>query len=150
MILISHRGNTDGKNIDLENHPVYIKTAISKGFDVEIDIWKHNEKLYLGHDYPQHEFEAKFLLSNKHKLWCHAKNIDALEELIILQANCFWHQDDDVTLTTSNHIWTYPGKKLTEKSVCVLPEITDYKNEEILKCYGVCSDVICEYENLLS
>ena len=40
MILIAHRGNTNGKLPDRENTNDYIKEAISKGFDVEIDICK--------------------------------------------------------------------------------------------------------------
>ena len=40
MILISHRGNTNGKNINRENTKSYIDEAIAKGFDVEIDICK--------------------------------------------------------------------------------------------------------------
>ena len=39
MILISHRGNIDGKIVERENHPDYIDKAISEEFDVEIDVW---------------------------------------------------------------------------------------------------------------
>ena len=38
MILISHRGNVNGKLPNRENTISYIKEAIAKGFDVEIDI----------------------------------------------------------------------------------------------------------------
>ena len=37
MILISHRGNIDGKIVERENHPEYIDEAIALGYDVEID-----------------------------------------------------------------------------------------------------------------
>ena len=36
MILIAHRGNTNGKLPDRENTNDYIKEAIAKGFDVEL------------------------------------------------------------------------------------------------------------------
>ena len=39
MIFISHRGNLNGKKKKLENKPVYIKDAIKKGFNVEVDVW---------------------------------------------------------------------------------------------------------------
>ena len=39
MILISHRGNTNGKLPSAENRPDYIDEAIGFGFDVEIDVW---------------------------------------------------------------------------------------------------------------
>ena len=45
MVLISHRGNLEGKNIELENDPTYIDSAIEKGFDVEIDLWVDNDGL---------------------------------------------------------------------------------------------------------
>ena len=38
MILISHRGNINGRSFKDENQPTYIDTAISAGYDVEIDI----------------------------------------------------------------------------------------------------------------
>ena len=38
MILISHRGNLEGKNPEKENSPIYVLQALSKGFDVEVDI----------------------------------------------------------------------------------------------------------------
>ena len=35
MILISHRGNLNGKKVDEENSPKYIEKALKEGFDVE-------------------------------------------------------------------------------------------------------------------
>ena len=39
MKFISHRGNINGKNESMENHPLAIQTALNAGFDVEIDVW---------------------------------------------------------------------------------------------------------------
>ena len=58
----------------------------------------------------------------------------------------FWHQKDDVTLTSNNYLWTYPGKKITNKSIVVLPEQVKYSEEELHNCYGVCSDYIKTYK----
>jgi hypothetical protein len=41
MILIAHRGNLDGPNPSMENHPDYIDAAINAGFHVEVDLWGH-------------------------------------------------------------------------------------------------------------
>ena len=47
MILISHRGNLNGKTDD-ENKPKYIEEAFSQGFDVEVDVWYiDNQSLWL-------------------------------------------------------------------------------------------------------
>ena len=47
-------------------------------------------------------------------------------------------------------MWTYPGKQLTNNSVCVLPELDKKLNiKKIKKCYGVCSDYIQEFKQIL-
>ena len=141
MILISHRGNIDGKKPLLENSPPYIEKALKKGFDVEIDVWYHSNQWFLGHDEPQHLVKSDFLTNDK--LWCHAKNLQALEQLVKLGAHCFWHQEDDYTLTSRGVIWAYPGKDLVKNSICVMPERCEFKIE--IECLGICSDIIEEY-----
>lgn len=76
MILISHRGNINGKKPNDENAPYYINEALKKGYNVEIDVWWFNESFYLGHDKPIYKVEKKYL--QNYKLWCHAKNIEAI------------------------------------------------------------------------
>ena len=69
MILISHRGNLNGKTDD-ENKPKYIEEALSQGFDVEVDVWYDNKQFYLGHDEPQYLIQKDFLnylLEMEHK-----------------------------------------------------------------------------------
>ena len=142
MYLISHRGNINGIQKEQENKPEYINRALEKGFDVEIDVRFSNGKFFLGHDYDQYEIDHKFL-SNK-KIWCHAKTNEALFALNEINAHYFWHQEDDYTITSKGYIWTYPGKKLFLKSICVLPEIANYKD---INCMGICSDFIERYKN---
>tara|TARA_Y100000996_G_C22513849_1_gene639585 strand:- start:998 stop:1429 length:432 start_codon:yes stop_codon:yes gene_type:complete len=142
MYLISHRGNINGIQKDNENEPEYIIKALEKGFDVEIDVRFSKGKFFLGHDYNQYEIDHNFL-SNK-KIWCHAKTSEALLALYEINAHYFWHQEDDYTITSKGYIWTYPGKKLLSKSICVLPEIANYKE---INCLGICSDFIERYKN---
>ena len=142
MILISHRGNIDGQNRAYENSPGYVLKAIQKGFDAEIDVQFVSGLWYLGHDNPEYLVDEKFLLNDK--LWCHAKNIDALYGLLNLGVKCFWHQHDNFTVTSNGFIWTYPGFELTARSICVKPEtIESYKDLD--KCAGICSDNIRSY-----
>ena len=143
MILISHRGNIDQKIPALENTPEYIDKALSKGYDVEIDVWLKSGSWYLGHDDPVTKIDIDYL-TNKN-LWCHAKNIEALDAMLSHGSiRCFWHQKDDVTLTSDNYIWTYPGKKLVKNSICVMPEwVGIVKGDNRLnQCSGICSDLI--------
>ena len=44
MIFIAHRGNTNGPSSKKENSLPYIVSAISNGFDVEIDLWLKQER----------------------------------------------------------------------------------------------------------
>jgi len=141
QFLISHRGNLNGKNADLENQPDYIMAAINKGFDVEVDVWLYKDRLYLGHDEPQYPTSFDFLDSDR--LWCHCKNIEAIPALLSKNIHCFYHQTDDITLTSKNFIWTYPNKLLVPNSICVMPELG--YDGDLEACGGVCSDFIGVY-----
>ena len=143
MIFISHRGNVNGINSERENDPKYILEAINKGYECEIDVWFINDRLYLGHDGPQYEIDLKFLQNNK--LWCHAKNLSALEYMLLNDVHCFWHQSDDYTITSKGVIWSYPGKELSKNSICVMPEDNEVAHHEKTVCTGICSDFIEKY-----
>jgi hypothetical protein len=147
MILISHRGNIDGKNLEQENSPKYIDNAISLGYDVEVDIWLIGRELYLGHDKPLYKVEFLWLKDRINKLWIHCKNPEAVNFFRIsdYDFNYFWHENDTLTLTSKKHIWVYPGKQPIDDSIAVLPEIN---NDDTSKCLGVCSDIIKTFKYL--
>lgn len=138
MFFIAHRGNIDGPNPESENRPEYIQRALSQGYYVEVDVWYIGDKLFLGHDYPQYDTDWNFL--SQSRLICHAKNEEALNQLIQRDIHCFGHDRDNVVLTSRNWLWTYPGKQLTCNSIAVMPEMT--KNWNLAGCKGVCSDYI--------
>ena len=142
MIFISHRGNISGIRGSDENNPNYINVALKLGYEVEVDVRFENGKFFLGHDFSQYHIDNEFLLNSK--IWCHAKTKEALEALEKIKAHYFWHQEDDYTITSKGYIWTYPGKKLFDKSICVLPEKHNYEN---FNCLGICSDFIEKYKN---
>lgn len=141
MKKISHRGNTNGPDINTENTPEIIQECISKNLDVEIDVRFIDSRLFLGHDYGQYEIDIEFLLKYCDYLWIHCKNLQALNYLLkYKELNIFWHEKDQFTLTTHGYIWTYPNNKLTPKSICVALE--HYDPFRIKDCFGVCSDRI--------
>ena len=145
MILISHRGNINGKLESYENEPNYIDLALSKGYDVEIDVWCVDGLLYLGHDKPQYGINFKWIQDRFDKLWVHCKNIESVVffKECEYDINYFWHQEDTLTLTSQKHIWVYPGKQPIKNSIAVMPEI---HNEDTSNCFGVCSDYIENYK----
>lgn len=143
MRLIAHRGLFQGPSKDLENNPQQISLALSKNFDCEIDVWYVDQQWMLGHDAPTYTVDYDFICQLG--LWIHAKNLEALHRLSKdRNLTYFWHQNDDFTLTSSNHIWTYSGKPLTSNSISVMPEWHDPNFEKIfsIPCFGICSDYI--------
>ena len=144
MILISHRGNLNGKMPENENHPDYIDEAIHAGYDVEIDVWMVDNELFLGHDKPQYKVIYNWLSTRYEKLWIHCKNVEAMEWFNSFTGfNYFCHEEDTVTLTSMNIIWAYPGKQTIKGSIAVLPEI---HNDDLSACVGICSDYINNYK----
>ena len=141
MKFISHRGNVNGPSAS-ENKPEYILHAVSLGYDVEVDVWFEANQLFLGHDSPTYKVDLNFLLNDQ--LWCHCKNVKALNVLLDGGAHCFFHETDDVVLTSRGFLWTYPGKELTKNSICVLPELGFRGDLDF--CYGICSDFIGDYK----
>jgi len=145
MILISHRGNIDGKKPHLENKPQYIDEAIDLGYDVEIDLWFIDGRVYLGHDEPQYEVDDSWLGERTDKLWVHCKNVESLNWIRSTILHYFWHEEDTLTLTSENYIWAYPGKQPIKGSIAVMPE---KNNDDVSICIGICSDYIKRYQSI--
>ena len=141
MILISHRGNIDGPNPEMENDPRNIENTIAKGYNVEVDVWSNGSDFYLGHDKPQCQVSELFLRHGS--LWCHAKDIKTFYKLIEIGVHCFSHDQDEVALTTKGYLWSSYGNQMTDKSICVMPP----KNKQLeTNIAGVCSDYIGHYK----
>lgn len=153
MILISHRANFEGPDPSFENSPEKISHAISNNISVEIDIRLHKNEFYLGHDEPQYQTSLSFLLENKSYLWIHCKDKESFGELLkIYELNCFWHQNDDYTLTSHGYIWAYPGKEPTGRNcIAVMPEYCWTLENVISKQFwGICSDHITQIQNIIN
>lgn len=147
MILISHRGNINGKNVEMENHPSYIDTALNLWYDVEIDVWYIDGVLFLGHDEPQYEVSLEWLELRSPSLWIHCKDMNSLSYFNEYsntksnQFNYFSHDADMGVLTSHNYIWS---THLYDKGILVLPEV--FNREPVEGTIGICSDVIQNYK----
>lgn len=135
MKIISHRGNINGKNISLENNPIQIDKVIEMGFECEIDLRIKNDDLYLGHDFSQYKIDYKWLLRNKYKLWVHAKDYESVNFLRKTKLNWFWHDKDEMTLTSHGFIWSNIGKYFNN-GITVCLDYQDLPNNLL----GVCTD----------
>ncbi len=146
MFLIAHRGNFEGPCPEYENCPKYLLEGLvtNNVFHMEIDVWKKNGQLYLGHNAPNYKVNDDFIVNSR--FWCHAKNLEAFEHMLNRPlVHCFWHQEDDFVLTSRGYIWTYPGKTLTSKSIYVMPEQCGFE-ELPFEIAGICSDFINNYK----
>ena len=142
VIVISHRGYEAGEDDALENNPIQVKKLLDMGIDVEIDVSYNDGRFFLGHDSDRYEVDADFL--KQEGLWCHAKSRLALEVMLQNGVHCFWHQQDDYTLTSRGIIWAYPSKQLhnVHQSVLLFPENISggLTNEQQENLYAVCTD----------
>ena len=123
MKIISHRGFCDGIDKSIENKPSEIESRISEGFDVEVDLWVKNSKLWLGHDEGTYEVDIDWLLKLSNFLWIHCKSSESLNFLSRFQKlNYFFHDSDQYTITSKGFIWCYPGTDVIDNSVYLFPE----------------------------
>jgi hypothetical protein len=148
---ICHRGNLTGRVKELENNfGVLIQRAIH-GYHVELDIWYHQNHLWLGHDRPEYKVSMEWLASNKRRL-IHAKDGTTFEYLLhesgkrALDLHIFYHTEEDYVLTNKGLVICYPGKPLLEGSLCMMPERAKYGLEELQKCVSICSDTVLTAE----
>jgi len=146
MKLIAHRGNINGPNVDDENTIEQIDKCIENGYDVEIDLRYDvvSQTFWLGHDKPKNVISFFKLAKMSQHLWIHCKDIDTLDFMTRTNFNYFWHQNDDYTMTSHGHIWSYPGKTCTPSTVIVMPEECDISWDvlKVTDCYAVCSDYV--------
>ena len=145
MILISHRGNITGPNPTRENSPSYIDTAISAGYEVEVDINYLNGKFYLGHDTPDYEISEKWIMMRKSSVWFHCKNLESATKLSLLGDGYkfFCHTSDPFVLTSNSYVWVHDLDMELDVR-CIIPllnseDVTKYNGKIV---YGVCTDYI--------
>lgn len=152
-ILISHRGNTNGKFESYENEPNYIDKAIKQRYQVEVDVWYQDNQLYLGHDAPLYGVNRDWFVERIDYLWIHCKDVQTLSYFnnrpngmkygFTKQFNYFYHTDEDVVLTSNGYMWMHPETKPCENGIAVHPEQNDW---DVSGCKGICSDFIERYK----
>lgn len=150
MFKISHRGNLRGRDLGLENKPEHVASLIQQGFQVEVDVWtggNEDRLLFLGHDEPQYHIPESFL--QLPGLWCHAKNYGALQRLAALNVHYFWHDIEELVITSHRVPWVHPRvdasklpPDLLKRAVLVMPEATPKEIQS--RSYAICTDYVLE------
>lgn len=148
MRFIAHRGNYNGPS-EHENTSEYIKHALyDMKLDVEVDIRIDDKgRFRLGHN-EIGDFVGdwgRLVRYNPYldKIWWHCKDIETFRAALDSKLmHCFFHDQDDCTLTSRGYIWVYPGKTIVQDCIMVVQETILHTKEELQKCYAVCADNI--------
>jgi hypothetical protein len=138
MNFIAHRGNTRGPQPSFENTEDYLQDALDKGYHIEVDIQLYRGALYLGHDAPNIHVNEKFIKQSN--VICHAKTFEAMGPLLTLGCHSFFHQEDDITLTSRAKIWCYPGKFAMHQDAIWLDLHNIPLPDDIPNIWGICGD----------
>lgn len=148
MLIISYQGIYDGQNFEDANTPDQIGKAFNNGFSVMADVWRFDDKLYLGTENNLVEVTDRYLQGIR--FWLNCQNQDAYDYLLAqprkLYPNVFIFSnvDTESTPTTSTGGQTIvPGNvPIDNNSIVYLPEGPDRGliSTVKLRCYGICSN----------
>mgnify|MGYP000741897966 FL=1 len=147
MFYISYQGIYDGKDYEDANTPSQISKAQQRGFSCLIDVWRINNKLYVGNGQPLIEVTEKYIQGNR--FWINAVNTDMQTWIATQPSNLYpnyFHFDASTPpppyATASNGKLITPGTvPINTSSVMFLPEINDRSLYTMVKVksYGICS-----------
>jgi len=149
MLYISYQGIYDGNDYQDANTPKQINKALGKGYSCLVDVWRINNRLYLGNGQPVPQFEVSADYIKGPRFWINAKNEDMQtwisEQSLTVYPNYFWFDAPTPPppyATASNGKLITPGTvPINTNSVMFLPEINDRSLYTMVKVksYGVCS-----------
>ena len=147
MFYISYQGIYDGSNYEDANTPKQINKALSAGFSCNIDVWRIDNRLYVGNNQPTIEVTERYIQGNR--FWINAKNTDMqtwiVEQPARLYPNYFWFAASSPPppyTTASNGKLITPGTvPINTNSVMYIPEIDDRSLLTMVKvrAYAICS-----------
>lgn len=146
MIYISYLGIFDGKNYEDANTPNQIGTALNAGYTCMVNVWRSDNKLYVGTENNQIEVSEVSLQGPRYII--NAMNSEMQTWLPTqyyeLYPNYFWFPNilENTPVTTSGGQLITPGSvAINNTSIIFLPENTDrgLLSTVKLRCYGVIS-----------
>lgn len=147
MLIISYQGIYDGQNFESANTPSQLAKAFNSGFSCMVDVWRFDNKLYLGRENDWLEVTDTYLQGNK--FWISCQNQDAYDYLLAqprkLYPNVFIfpnvETESESTLTTSNKTIVPGTVPIDNNSIVYLPEIDDKGLLSTVKltCFGIIS-----------
>lgn len=145
MKIISHRGNITGRKIDRENAPSYIDSAISSGYEVEVDIRYIKGSFWLGHDFAAFEVSDTWIKKRKNLLWFHCKDLESAIALsnVDEKITYFCHANDPYTVISNGFIWVHELSYAVNNK-CIIPLLTESSIHDgnLYEAGGICTDFV--------
>ena len=80
MLIISYQGIYDGQNFESANTPNQIGTAFNHGFSVMADVWRFDDKLFVGKENDWIEVTDRYLQGVR--FWLNCQNLEAYDYLV--------------------------------------------------------------------
>jgi len=147
MLYISYQGIYDGQNYEDANTPKQINKALGKGYSCLIDVWRVDNKLYVGNGQPLIEVTDKYIQGPR--FWINAVNTD-MQDWIATQSSTLYpnYFHFDASTPPPPYATARNGKLITpvtvhinSNSVFFLPDINDRSLYTMVKVksYGICS-----------
>jgi len=142
-IIISHLGNTDGRQPEHENKLAYVQQALKAGWHVCVDVVFHHGTFLLPYEGGFNPVPGAILA--KQRVWCRAHDPVTLDALCNINAHAFLNTVSGLALTSSQFIWTLPDHGLAPRSIACFPEITDAAWLANAEPAGLCSNEPVRY-----
>ena len=152
MLIISYQGIYDGQNFESANTPSQIAKAFNHGFSVMADVWRFDNKLYLGQENNWVEVTDRYLQGVK--WWLNCQNQTAYDYLVAQPRNLYPNvfifsniaTESTPTTTTSGKTIVPGNVPIDNNSIVYLPEIVDrgLLSTVKLRCFGITS-VYCTF-----
>ncbi|MFM2010735.1 MAG: Synechococcus phage [Bacteroidota bacterium] len=137
MYIISNRGNLNGRISEFENQPQYVDEAIvNHGLFVKIDVWVVDNKFYLGNEEPTYLIDPHWLIYREADLLIQARNVDAVKFLNSLNLNWFWHETDELTISSGGTVLLFNDNLFIKDCITFV----ESENKKIVSESGVCAD----------
>lgn len=147
MLIISYQGIYDGQNFEDANTPGQIAKAFNNGFSVMADVWRFDNKLYLGIENDWIEVTDRYLQGVR--FWLNCQNQAAYDYLFAQPRNLYPNvfifsnvaTESTPTTTTSGKTIVPGNVPIDNNSIVYLPEIVDRGlfSTVKLRCFGITS-----------
>ena len=72
-------------------------------------------------------------------------DLELLEKMLELNIHCFWHQEDNHTITSKGYIWTHPNTFPNKSGIYVY---SGFNSKLVGMCQGICSDYVSLYKKI--